>query len=174
VLVGPVTFLLLSKAADDAPQGFEPLSRIDDLTEVYSRWLAAFAEAGAPWVQLDEPALVSDTWPVPMDELSRVVSRTYTRLAGAAAGTDRPGLFVAGPYERLEEGCAPLVGAGVEAIGLDMVRGQVPGPVTTEDTSRVTLVAGVVNGRNVWRTDLEAAEAKLHALRVAAGPSTPV
>src|SRR5699024_8964071 len=99
---------------------------------------------------------------------------TYTRLAGAAAGTDRPGLFVAAPYERLEEGFAPLVGAGVEAIGLDMVRGQVPGPVTTEDTSRVTLVAGVVNGRNVWRTDLEAAEAKLHALRVAAGPSTPV
>jgi len=55
VVVGPVTFLLLSKASDEAPEGFQPLSRLEDLLPVYRELLAKLAEAGAEWVQLDEP-----------------------------------------------------------------------------------------------------------------------
>src|SRR5690606_40397096 len=69
VLVGPVTFLLLSKAADGAPAGFDPLSRLDDVVAVYAELLAAFVQAGATWVQLDEPALVSDTWDTPREQV---------------------------------------------------------------------------------------------------------
>ncbi|MDN5900818.1 MAG: 5-methyltetrahydropteroyltriglutamate--homocysteine S-methyltransferase, partial [Brachybacterium sp.] len=57
VLVGPLTLLLLAKAQDGAPAGFDPLDRLDEVVEIYAELLAALHAAGAPWVQLDEPAL---------------------------------------------------------------------------------------------------------------------
>src|SRR5690606_25864884 len=57
VIVGPVTFLLLSKPAQGAPASFEPLSRLADLLPVYRALLQRLAAAGADWVQLDEPGL---------------------------------------------------------------------------------------------------------------------
>src|SRR5690606_16132361 len=67
VIVGPVTLLALAKASDDAPEGFDPLSRLDDVLPVYAELLAALKAAGAEWVQLDEPALVSESLPVATD-----------------------------------------------------------------------------------------------------------
>ncbi|MFC6235440.1 5-methyltetrahydropteroyltriglutamate--homocysteine S-methyltransferase, partial [Leucobacter soli] len=69
VLVGPVTYLLLAKAADGAAEGFAPIDRLDEVVAVYGELLAALAEAGAAWVQLDEPALVSDSLSVPRAEV---------------------------------------------------------------------------------------------------------
>ena len=60
VLVGPVTFLLLSKATDDAPAGFNPICLLDELLAVYAELLGVLRAAGAEWVQFDEPALVAD------------------------------------------------------------------------------------------------------------------
>ena len=59
MLVGPATFLLLAKAAAGAGR-FRPLDRLDDLVDVYAELLAALADAGVAWVQLDEPAYVAD------------------------------------------------------------------------------------------------------------------
>ncbi len=171
VIVGPVTFLLLSKAAEDAPEGFDPLSKLDELTAVYSRWLAAFAQAGAPWVQLDESALVSDSWGASREELDAAVARTYATLTAA---TERPSLFVATSYHGLGDAFGALAASGVEAIGLDLVKGEIPAGVGDADLSGVTLVAGVVDGHNVWRTDLDAAYAKVQALRAAAGEGVDV
>lgn len=158
VIVGPVTFLLLSKPAVDAPPGFDPLSRIDDLVDVYARWLAAFADAGATWVQLDEPALVCDTWHAPRDRVLDVAASSYRTLATVAP---RPSLFVAAPYGTLgDDGLGSLAGAGVDAVGVDLVRGELP----SGDQYPVTLVAGVVDGHNIWRTDLADASARVRAL----------
>ncbi|MFC0198365.1 5-methyltetrahydropteroyltriglutamate--homocysteine S-methyltransferase, partial [Microbacterium arthrosphaerae] len=63
VIVGPVTLLALAKASDAAPAGFDPLGRLDDLLPVYAELLASLRAAGAEWVQLDEPALVSESLP---------------------------------------------------------------------------------------------------------------
>src|SRR5690606_17837380 len=68
VIVGPVTLLALSKASDDAPEGYAPLSRLDDLLPVYAQLLARLKAAGAQWVQLDESALVSESLPVSTSE----------------------------------------------------------------------------------------------------------
>src|SRR5829696_2642906 len=51
VLVGPVTFLLLGKSADDVDEDFDRLSLLDDLLEVYGEVLERLAEQGASWVQ---------------------------------------------------------------------------------------------------------------------------
>ncbi len=69
VLVGPVTFLALAKAAEGAPADFSPIDRLADVLPVYAELLRDLARAGATWVQLDEPALVSDSTGVPADRL---------------------------------------------------------------------------------------------------------
>lgn len=156
VLVGPVTFLALAKAAQGAPDGFRPLDRLDDLVAVYVKILADLAAAGATWVQLDEPALVSDTLAVPAE----AVTTAYTALAAA---TDRPALFVAAPYAGLDDQLATLVATGVEAVGLDLVRGTAP-TAPVPGLEKVTLVGGVIDGHNVWRADLDAKLAVLEKL----------
>ena len=167
VLVGPITFLALSKAAPGAPEGWSPMERLDELVEVYVHMLADLAAAGATWVQLDEPALVSDMLAVPSD----IVTRVYTRLTTANAPRirgrhpvgetgsptlpSRPALFVAAPYADLGDHLAALAATGVDAIGLDLVRGSAPAsPVP--GLANVTLVGGVIDGHNIWRADLDA------------------
>ncbi len=60
VLIGPVTFLLLARGGEDALEGFDRLSLLDGLVEVYSEALGRLGELGADWVQLDEPAFCGD------------------------------------------------------------------------------------------------------------------
>src|SRR5699024_12132840 len=101
----------------------------------------------------------------------RIVERTYSALTRA---TNRPSLFVASSYHGLAGAFTPLARSGVEAIGLDLVHGQIPDGVGQVDLSGVTLVAGVVDGHNVWRTDLDAAQDTITALREAAGDGAQV
>lgn len=157
VIVGPVTFLLLSKPSDEAPEGFRPLSRLGDLLPVYAELLARLGAAGAPWVQLDEPALVSESIDEPREAVLAALATAYDTL-GAVAG--RPALFVAAPYGSLDDALPVLAASPVEAISLDLVRGTVPrglDATTASGLSGKTIVGGVVDGHNIWRGDLEAA-----------------
>ncbi|WP_062299120.1 5-methyltetrahydropteroyltriglutamate--homocysteine S-methyltransferase [Demequina maris] len=150
VITGPLTFLYLSKASDEAPEGFRPIERLEDVLEVYGNLLEAFKAAGAEWVQIDEPILVADI-DADRAEVLANAEKVYGSLASLA---NRPALFVAAPYNALDDALPVLKDSGVEAIGLDLVRGGVP---SGTDLSGVTVVAGVVDGHNIWRTDLDAA-----------------
>lgn len=157
VVVGPVTFLLLSKASDEAAEGFRPLSRLAELLPVYRELLARLAAAGAPWVQLDEPALVSESIEEPRDEVLAAVRTAYDTLGAATA---RPALFVAAPYGSLDDALPALAATAVEAISLDLVRGTVPTGLDAATAAALrgkTVVGGVIDGHNIWRGDLEAA-----------------
>lgn len=174
VVVGPVTLLALAKATSDAPEDFAPLDRLDDLLPVYAALLASLRAAGAEWVQLDEPALVSESLPVTPQALADAAARAYAVLGAAG---DRPAILVAAPYAELSsEAWTTLAAAPVEAIAVDLSRGAVPGPVP--GLGDKTLVGGVVDGRNIWRGDLDGAWERLEALRtlgaaqVSAGTST--
>ncbi|UOE44766.1 5-methyltetrahydropteroyltriglutamate--homocysteine S-methyltransferase [Agromyces larvae] len=165
VLVGPVTLLLLAKPADGAPDGFRPIDRLGDLLPVYATLLADLRAAGAEWVQLDEPALVSESLGDPRERALVAAAEAYDALGAAE---DRPAIFVAAPYGDLGDALAVLAATPVEAIGLDLVRGAAPGvldPATEEALAAKTLVAGVVDGRNIWRGDLAAAFDRAEALR---------
>ncbi|TFD63421.1 5-methyltetrahydropteroyltriglutamate--homocysteine S-methyltransferase [Cryobacterium ruanii] len=152
VLVGPVTFLLLSKASDDAPAGFSPLSRLDDLIPVYAALLTRLADAGAEWVQLDEPGLVSESIDVARADTLAAVASAYGVLGRL---TGRSALFVSAPYGSLDDALPVLAATAVEAIGLDLVRGALPQAVP--GLAGKTLVAGVIDGHNIWRGDLAGA-----------------
>jgi 5-methyltetrahydropteroyltriglutamate--homocysteine methyltransferase len=151
VLVGPVTFLLLAKPAPGTPAGFAPLSLLDRLLPVYAELLADLRAAGATWVQLDEPALVQDQPRAVLDEVARAY-RSLTAL------TDRPKLLVASYFDRLGEALPVLARSAVEGLALDFT-----GPAADNLDALAAvgglpgkrLVAGVVDGRNVWINDLE-------------------
>lgn len=152
VIVGPVTFLALAKAAEGAPEGFAPIDRLADVLPVYAALLRDLAAAGATWVQLDEPALVSDSVDVPVERLLASVTEAYGALTAVEG---RPALFVAAPYGDLRDALGVLAATDVEAIGVDLVRGPAPAQAVPGLETK-TLVAGVVDGHNIWRADLDA------------------
>ena len=154
VVVGPVTYLALAKA-DPATPDFDPLSRIDEAVAAYAQALASLHAAGAPWVQLDEPALTSDNLSRPRAELSELAARVYERLA---ARQDRPRILLTTPYGDASDAIGALAATGVEAIHVDTLRGSLPGGA---DLSGVTLVVGAVDARYIWRADLAALRATL-------------
>ncbi|WP_024794756.1 5-methyltetrahydropteroyltriglutamate--homocysteine S-methyltransferase [Tomitella biformata] len=152
VVIGPITYLLLSKALD----GSNLLDRLDDLLPLYVSLLGQLRAAGAQWVQIDEPALVKD---LDADQIA-TVSRVYETLSSAV---DRPAILVASYFGRLGEALPALAATEIEGVALDLVAGAVPAvPLNGK-----LLVAGVVDGRNIWRTDLDNA---LTTLRSLAGP----
>ena len=147
VLVGPVTYLALAKA-DPATPDFDPLTRIDEAVAAYEQALAALHAAGAPWVQLDEPALTSDNLSRTRVELGELAARVYERLAAA---TERPQILLTTPYGDASHAVGALAKTGVEALHVDTLRGSLP---EGADLSGVTLVVGAVDGRYIWRADL--------------------
>ena len=156
VLVGPLTYLALAKA-DPATPDFDPLSRLDEAVAAYEQALASLHEAGAPWVQLDEPALTSDNLSRPRAELAKLAVGVYERLAKA---TNRPQILVTTPYGDASQAVGALAKTGVEAIHVDTLRGSLP---KDADLAGVTLVVGAVDGRYIWRADLAALRQTLTA-----------
>jgi 5-methyltetrahydropteroyltriglutamate--homocysteine methyltransferase len=154
VIVGPVTFLALSKATDAST----PIGRLDDLLAVYAELLELLADHGVEWVQLDEPVLVTDI----VDNAAELAERTYGVLGGLK---QRPAIFVATYFGELTDALPALARTPVEAIGVDLVAGGVASLGAVPELAGKTIVAGVVDGRNVWRTDLESALGTLTTLR---------
>jgi 5-methyltetrahydropteroyltriglutamate--homocysteine methyltransferase len=167
VLLGPVSFLLLGKAQDDVA----PLDLLDDLLPVYAKVLKQLDDAGAEAVQIDEPCLVLD-----LDADAQAAYRTaYEALADAAALD----VVLATYFGRLGDNLDVALDLPVDTLHLDLVRApeqldraleQVPGDMA--------LSLGVIDGRNVWRADLEAIRPTIEKAvevlgpeRVCVGPS---
>ena len=164
VLVGPFTFLLLAKPAPGVDAGFDSLDLLERLVPLYADLLRQLADAGAGWVQIDEPVLVTDQPARILD----LVTDVYRRLTAVG---QRPKILLASYFDELGDAMPALVDSGVDGLALDftgaaranldrLVRiGGLPG----------RLVAGVIDGRNVWRADLDAALDTLTQLAPLAG-----
>ncbi|WP_309234483.1 5-methyltetrahydropteroyltriglutamate--homocysteine S-methyltransferase [Nocardia sp. XZ_19_385] len=146
VVIGPLTFLKLAKATGGAA-----LDRLDELVPLYRELLRQLAAAGAQWVQIDEPVLVTDL----SDAEIELVRSTYSALS---AGDDRPAILVATYFGQPRAALDALVETDIEGVALDFTAVEVAAvpPLTNK-----LLVAGVVDGRNVWRTDLDRAQTTL-------------
>jgi 5-methyltetrahydropteroyltriglutamate--homocysteine methyltransferase len=168
VLVGPLTFVLLGKHHTKSIA-----EHVNDLLPLYQQVLTSLAEAGAEWVQIDEPCLVQDRT---KEELALYAS-AYATLADTAK---RPKIMLQTYFGSLGSNRDAVLALPVEGVGLDFVR--TPGnfeDLTSKGfpTDKV-LGAGVVNGRGVWRTDLDAALGQLEQIaekvdrdRIWVGPS---
>ncbi len=169
VLIGPLTFLLLAKSKGAA---FDRLSLLDALLPVYGDVLDSLASAGATWVQLDEPCLALDR----SDAERAAYLRAYKFLA-SRAGKLR--LLVATYFAGLGENVDTALALPVHGLHVDLVRApaQLDRLLAKWPKGRV-LSAGVIDGRNVWRADLQKqtalldrAEAKVGKDRLWVAPS---
>ncbi|WIM67723.1 5-methyltetrahydropteroyltriglutamate--homocysteine S-methyltransferase [Corynebacterium breve] len=157
-LVGPVTLLALSKPVD--------FSRVDELVAAYKTVLAALSDAGAEWVQIAEPALTADL-SVPDPELAAIAGEAWTDLLSA---TDRPNVYLTSPYGSLRAGLDALAKAAPEALHVDLAPATLqadpdyPARVRAAVGEQTTLVAGLIDGRNIWAGDLRAKEQVLSEL----------
>lgn len=175
VLIGPLTYLALARTTD----GSDALTHLEEIFEAYARLLPRLADRGAAWVQFDEPYLVTD---VDNDDARKadLLARTragYEKLVSAAGDTN---LLVQTYFGDGDLAVKTLSGIGIAAFGVDLVTGRTD-ERQADDTNvadadllpswsgEEEILAGVVDGRNIWRTDLARALDTLKALS-ARGP----
>jgi 5-methyltetrahydropteroyltriglutamate--homocysteine methyltransferase len=144
VLIGPVTYLLLGKAKDE----IDPLSLLVQLLPVYAELLGLLAEKGIEWVQIDEPTLVTELAPQWQDAF---------RTAYAALADSGVKLLLTTYFGQLKQNLELACSLPVDGLHLDAVnaRDEVE-PVIEQLNAGQVLSLGVVNGRNIWKTDLSA------------------
>jgi 5-methyltetrahydropteroyltriglutamate--homocysteine methyltransferase len=146
VLLGPISFLLLSKTTD----GSDPLDLLDALLPVYAQILNELAKAGAAWVQIDEPVLALDL----TDKAKQAFGLAYRTLTETPA----PEILLASYFGPLGDNLSTAARLPVAGLHIDLIRGatELDSIIHQLPTER-WLSLGIVDGRNVWRTDLRAA-----------------
>ncbi|CAI0384706.1 unnamed protein product [Linum tenue] len=156
VLVGPVSYLLLSKPAKGVEKTFSLLSLLDKILEVISELKAA----GASWIQLDEPTLVMDLDSHKLKAFTEAYSELESTLSGLNVLVET--YFADIPAEAFKTLTSLK---GVTAYGLDLVRGtKTLDLVKAEFPKGKYLFAGVVDGRNIWANDLSSSLSTLESL----------
>jgi 5-methyltetrahydropteroyltriglutamate--homocysteine methyltransferase len=151
VLVGPVSFLALGKA--DRGQTVDPITLLDKLLPVYEELLVKLKEAGAETVQIDEPTLVFD---LPL-KVKESFKPAYEKLS--ALGSKIPKLVLATYFGDIVHNIDVLPSLhGLHAIHVDLVRNpeQLDSVIAALGPNQ-TLSLGIVDGRNIWKTNLKRA-----------------
>ena len=145
VIIGPVTYLWLGKAKDDSDR----LALLPKLLPVYGALLDTFAAQGVEWVQIDEPALVT--------ELDLAWQQAFM-TAYEALETRRVKLLLATYFGQLQDNLALACKLPVDGLHIDAInaRDEVAKAAGALPAERV-LSVGAINGRNIWKTDLSAA-----------------
>ncbi|MBT12154.1 MAG: 5-methyltetrahydropteroyltriglutamate--homocysteine S-methyltransferase [Oceanospirillaceae bacterium] len=144
VIIGPVTYLWLCKEKDDSSR----LNLLEQLLPVYSELLEQLADAGAEWVQMDEPVLVTEL----TNEWKQAFENAYHTLKA-----DRPKLLLATYFGTLQDNLQQACNLPVAGLHIDAVRGR-------EEAAKVVdwlpahkiLSIGAIDGRNIWKSDLTA------------------
>ena len=150
VLLGPLSFLWLGKSKE---AGFDRFTLLDQLLPVYESVLARLKAQGVEWVQIDEPILGLDL----PDPWRHAFEPAYWQLARSA-----PKLLLATYFSPLQDNLRLACQLPVAGLHVDAVRApqELVGVVDWLPAHKV-LSVGVVDGRNIWRTDLDAALARL-------------
>lgn len=155
VILGPVSFLTLAKA--DRGQTVDPITKINDLLPVYVELLQKLKEAGAEDVQIDEPVLVFDLPAKSKDAFKPA----YEKLG--ALGDKAPRIVLATYFGDIVHNIDVLPALhNLYGIHIDLVRNpeQLDTVVGALGPNQV-LSAGVVDGRNIWKTNFKAAIEKV-------------
>ena len=151
VILGPVTWLSLAKE-----YGSDPFDLLEEVLALYATVLARLEEAGAEWVQIDEPILVTDL----TDRQRRALTRAYAKLGRAG-----PKVMLATYFGGLENNLSLAASLPVAGLHIDLARApeQLDAVVKAVPQNRL-LSLGVVDGRNIWRADLAALLDRLEPL----------
>ncbi len=158
VLIGPITLLRLGKSVD----GTDPLTLLPKLLTAYAAILEALAAAGADWVQIDEPCLVTDL-PAPYADAYRTA---YATLSAAPVK-----LMLTTYFGPLADNLPLAVSLNTAGLHIDAVRApeQIEA-VADALTPHQVLSLGCIDGRNIWLSDLATLGTRIAALETKLGP----
>lgn len=159
VLIGLATYLSLGKAKD---KNLDPLSLLPRLLPAYAALLGQLKEAGAKQVQLDEPILCLDLSAGQREALTE----TYDALKGIGIE-----ITVATYFEGLRNNLGFVAELPVDGLHIDLTRapGELDATLYAVGDEK-TLSLGLVDGRNIWRTDLSAALAMIEKAKAVRSP----
>src|SRR5215472_9030583 len=148
VLLGPFTFWRLGKWRGTNGHHTAPIELVERMLPVYADVLAQLRALGVDWVQIDEPALVLDLKP----EWLGTVRHIYSALVAEGA----PRLLLTTYFDGVDDIASELMSLPVGGLHLDLVRAprQLAAFASAYPKDKV-LSLGVIDGRNVWRADLE-------------------
>jgi len=144
VIIGPVTYLWIGKAKDDS----DKLVLLERLLPVYAELLEQLATQGVEWVQIDEPVLVTE-----LDaDWQHALNLAYHHLKSS-----RVKLLLATYFGTLQDNLYLVSNLPVAGLHLDAInaRDEIQ-PLLNLLPSHRVLSLGVINGRNIWKTDLNA------------------
>src|SRR5579863_6985169 len=148
VMLGPVSLLLLGKAKEP---GLVSLDLLDRLLPAYEELLRELAGAGAEWIQIDEPVLALDLGEAAQEALSKSMGRL-------ARVSSQLKILLVAYFGSLRENLDRALRLPIHALHLDLVRGPDQLEHALRDAPQtLTLSLGLVDGRNIWKTDLELA-----------------
>lgn len=160
VLVGPVSYLLLSKPAKGVEKTFSLLSLLGKIIPIYKEVISELKAAGASWIQFDEPTLVMDLDSHKLNAFTDTYSQLESTLSGLNVLIET--YFADVPAEAFKTLTSLK---GVTAYGFDLVRGTKTLDLIKSDFPKGKyLFAGLVDGRNIWANDLSASLSTLQAL----------
>lgn len=167
-LVGPLTLLWLGKARDGLT---DRLALLPSLLAAYRRVLEQLADQGVEWVQMDEPLFALDLPPAWLAAARDAYATLALASRGGAEGSRQtPRLLLATCFGDVSEHAGLLTSLPVDGLHIDLVRA----PAQLDAFARAwpagkVLSCGIVDGRNVWRNDLDASFARLASVREARG-----
>lgn len=146
VLLGPVTYLLLGKEKEE---GFHRLDLLPKLLPVYHSILERLSDAGATWVQFDEPVLATDL----SDKGKRAISQVYRGIAETFPNLKT---LLAGYFGDYGNNLDTVIELPICALHLDLKKGpdQLDRVLSSSKLNeRLSLSLGVIDGRNIWKND---------------------
>jgi len=160
VIIGPVSFLLLGKEKEE---GFHRIELLKNLVPVYIDILARLQEEGAEWVQFDEPFLALDLTDAEKEALQdfyATVKKKFPKLK----------TLVATYFDGLRDNLKLASSLPICVLHIDLVRS--PGQlneVLKSAPEALSISLGVVDGRNIWKNDLEASLEMIRQAEAALG-----
>ncbi|KAG1892355.1 cobalamin-independent synthase [Suillus subluteus] len=150
VVLGPISYLVLGKAAKEASATFQPISLLSKILPVYKQLLSELKAAGVESVQIDEPILVLDKGA----ELDKQYAFAYAELVPVA-----PKIMLTTYFNRLDSNINFIAKLPVAGLHIDLVRApqQLGGVLAAIKSTPIVISLGVVSGRNIWKADFAVA-----------------
>ncbi len=160
VLVGPITYLALAKTYQE---GFSRWEKLGAIVEVYAAVLRELGEL-CPWIQIDEPILCAD-----MESEAREAFLPAYRTLNAAASSAR--ILLTTYFDALDDNLDLALASGCGGLHVDLVQGRPMIDALLERLpEEMVLSAGIVDGRNIWKTDVMQASGLIASIAERIGP----
>jgi len=147
VLLGPITFLLLSKSEK---RNFSPLSKLEEILSLYADLFTKLKEAGADWIQIDEPFLAADL----TDKSLRAYLQFFSFFGNLS---NRPKILLTAYFGNMAVNQRLICQSPFEGLHIDMINCPDADAILANLSEGQSVSLGLIDGRNIWKKNITSA-----------------